>query len=598
MDDNSRADFEEGAVGDRVRELCRRGLDKFRQGDVAGALLDWDRARMLDTDAFLPRSYIERAAHGLDPESGEIPSGLTLPLGAPPDSGESPAVRVPAPPSDEDDEDDDYLELELTSGDPEPHHTVDTVDLAKRRFLDTALDVFQLDDLDAGWTLEPELGKALPPPPAQARAPSSDLGAVPAGIMGVPEDALAQTDDVEPDVDDLPAPPARLGGETLDMAADSDEYREISTRELARPGVGARAPAGHAIHDSDSEITVPGGATGEVEEAGGMSLSDDALLALGGVAEPSSGDDPTVERPGVVKRGLALPDLDDLFGETRRDDRHDTESDHQVTFREGTEDGLDQELTTERPSFRSGSHEFGGEIGSLGGLDEELTTERPAMNAGDQGIELPALDELFDPPENASGSPAVIVEPGLLDGMVDDEPGFIHAPAEPGAPDPVGLAPSSGDWESVYESIRSQVSDALPEAASEDERVGNWVSAFIDRARLEADRQRADLAVTALELALGEQPDSIVAQKLIHRHRDLLIEIYQSYLGDGSRVPMLAVPMHELRAETLESRGVFLLSRIDGTFTVEEILDVSGMSDIEAYRHLCKLALKGILELR
>jgi hypothetical protein len=38
-----------------------------------------------------------------------------------------------------------------------------------------------------------------------------------------------------------------------------------------------------------------------------------------------------------------------------------------------------------------------------------------------------------------------------------------------------------------------------------------------------------------------------------------------------------------------------LLSRIDGTLTIDELLDVSGMPRLEAYRHLCQLYLRGIL---
>ena len=60
----------------------------------------------------------------------------------------------------------------------------------------------------------------------------------------------------------------------------------------------------------------------------------------------------------------------------------------------------------------------------------------------------------------------------------------------------------------------------------------------------------------------------------------------------------LSLPMHELSSQDLDSRAVFLLSRIDGTFTFDEIIDVSGMSRLEALRHLAKLVLLGVLEVR
>lgn len=668
MDEQSTMDFEEGAVADRVAELCRRGLERFRDGDVSAALLDWNRARALDPEASQPRVYIARAAQGLDPESGDVPAGLALPLGAPPEgeSGEAPAATVGVSESPFDEEEEDYLELELTSPGDEPELTPNTIDFARQSFMEAAFELFDLDGVDAGWTLEDEVGRALPPPPREVRAPSeAELASVPASIMGVPDDALDDDDPSEPDLDDLPVPdPPRLGGETLDMPASSDEYRELATRELQpstdidlaavgdvgepelppaaaefdalaapatdplgespvldlddlaeratrelesaplvtsineRPTVEydsdaldlGLGPAGAADLDRDGEATVPGGSTGEI--AAGLGLSVEALEALAGEDSGSiAREDTTVERPGVVKRGLALPDLDGLFGDPARDDdRHDEPSaELDLHFREGAEDSLDHELTTERSSFYS--RELTTEQGGPG--DDDLTTERPSI----PDLGMPSLDDEQTSELEAAAlrSPAVIVEPGLVE---DDAPGVIHDRAAPGAPELVDIRPGSGNWERACDQLRDQVAGALPPADSADERVGHWVSAFIERARFELDRGNSALAVTALELALDEQPDSIVAQKLIHRHRGLLVDVFQSYLGDGSSVPYLAVPMHELQAETLDSRAVFLLSRIDGTFTVEEILDVAGMGEIEAYRHLSKLALKGILSLR
>jgi hypothetical protein len=39
----------------------------------------------------------------------------------------------------------------------------------------------------------------------------------------------------------------------------------------------------------------------------------------------------------------------------------------------------------------------------------------------------------------------------------------------------------------------------------------------------------------------------------------------------------------------------FVLSRIDGLLSIDEILDVCGMPRLEAYRYLCQLFLRGIL---
>jgi hypothetical protein len=71
--------------------------------------------------------------------------------------------------------------------------------------------------------------------------------------------------------------------------------------------------------------------------------------------------------------------------------------------------------------------------------------------------------------------------------------------------------------------------------------------------------------------------------------------VFQSYLGDLQRAPVLARPLHELSTAAINPRAAFLLSRIDGTLSVDETLDVSGMPRLEAYRYLCQLLLRGII---
>ena len=86
-----------------------------------------------------------------------------------------------------------------------------------------------------------------------------------------------------------------------------------------------------------------------------------------------------------------------------------------------------------------------------------------------------------------------------------------------------------------------------------------------------------------------------LGQKLITRNKDTIMQIFQSFIGDLDRMPQLARPLHELSNAPINPRAAFLLSRIDGTLTIDELLDVSGMPRMEAYRHICQLFLRGIL---
>jgi hypothetical protein len=74
-----------------------------------------------------------------------------------------------------------------------------------------------------------------------------------------------------------------------------------------------------------------------------------------------------------------------------------------------------------------------------------------------------------------------------------------------------------------------------------------------------------------------------------------MMAVFQAFLGDLQRQPVLARPLHELAAAPISPRAAFLLSRVDGTLSLDEILDVSGMPRLEAYRYLCQLFLRGIL---
>jgi predicted Rossmann fold nucleotide-binding protein DprA/Smf involved in DNA uptake len=102
-------------------------------------------------------------------------------------------------------------------------------------------------------------------------------------------------------------------------------------------------------------------------------------------------------------------------------------------------------------------------------------------------------------------------------------------------------------------------------------------------------------AVAAVDLALSENPGTALAQKLIHRNREVIMNVFQAYLGNLDRAPQLARPLHELGSAPISPRAAFLLSRIDGLLTIDEILDVCGMPRLEAYRYLCQLYLRGIL---
>jgi len=143
--------------------------------------------------------------------------------------------------------------------------------------------------------------------------------------------------------------------------------------------------------------------------------------------------------------------------------------------------------------------------------------------------------------------------------------------------------------------ILDEVDRAAPANEPREDKTRRRITTLIDQAQVWAAAHELDKSVAAIDLALSEDPNSALAQKLIHRNRDTIMSVFQGFLGNLDRQPSLARPLHELGSAPISPRAAFLLSRVDGALTLDEILDVSGMPRLEAYRYLCQLFLRGIL---
>jgi hypothetical protein len=88
------------------------------------------------------------------------------------------------------------------------------------------------------------------------------------------------------------------------------------------------------------------------------------------------------------------------------------------------------------------------------------------------------------------------------------------------------------------------------------------------------------IAESILEIDQGDAE----AQRYAESCRKVLTQMYAARLGALDRVVTVAVPADQIRWLSLDHRAGFLLSLVDGISTVEEILDISGMSRLEALR--------------
>jgi hypothetical protein len=96
-------------------------------------------------------------------------------------------------------------------------------------------------------------------------------------------------------------------------------------------------------------------------------------------------------------------------------------------------------------------------------------------------------------------------------------------------------------------------------------------------------------ALIVAESLLETNADDIDAQRYAQHCRDVLTQMYTARLGALTQRVRVAVPGDQIRWLSLDHRAGFVLSLVDGSATVEELLDISGMNRLDALRILYTL---------
>lgn len=111
----------------------------------------------------------------------------------------------------------------------------------------------------------------------------------------------------------------------------------------------------------------------------------------------------------------------------------------------------------------------------------------------------------------------------------------------------------------------------------------------LDEAEELAARGNLEEAHDLCRRLLSEDPSSVRTRALQADLQARLLQTYRQQIGDPTQVPSVLVPRHQIVWQDLDNRTGFLLSRIDGLLTFEDIIDISGMSEFEACRTLVRL---------
>jgi hypothetical protein len=114
---------------------------------------------------------------------------------------------------------------------------------------------------------------------------------------------------------------------------------------------------------------------------------------------------------------------------------------------------------------------------------------------------------------------------------------------------------------------------------------------LVDECQTALKEGRADSAALAAEMALrlGEQSASRGVDGIVGSTRGLFERAFCACVGDMKCAPIRAMPSEELAAHGFDHRAAFLMSRMDGMVTVNDLLDIAGMPRFDALRLMAAL---------
>jgi hypothetical protein len=121
----------------------------------------------------------------------------------------------------------------------------------------------------------------------------------------------------------------------------------------------------------------------------------------------------------------------------------------------------------------------------------------------------------------------------------------------------------------------------------------------IDEARAAMDAGDLTGAVTAAEAALREADEAPAPGivEVIESARPLLINVFSTYVGPSSGLPVLAPRADDIARRQLGERDRAVLKRIDGNRTLEELFDGSGLGSTDALRVVARLIRSGAVRI-
>jgi len=523
-----------------IDQLIEEGLTLYGQGDLDGALVAWEKALAVDPENPQASSYVDYVRSNYDALTGDAANDESkVPFGI----------------------DDEPYQIEILPGEIE--------------YLQAPTEVAPVT-VDEGWFMEddnsaprhtPEVEADEPPAvsfedqtreyQSSNRAPASGTEAPPSLDSGRFEFITAEV---------TPGPVGGFASELTNLR-ERDTGFVKPTAKTTPPRAGSETddplttlpPADLSISLSDDEPP-PSATPADLLASLPTPLRGSPLDAKSGIPRTDTAElPPSLRRPAATEPAFAFPST-----LTRDTVTRDFEA-------QKTTSATPKLSATPTRELQAGEITFG----------RELVTA-PTRDLGLRPLGITATAASAISPDEEPTSTRRAVSAGALSGEPGEGTRFdLILPF-----DPIGARSAQ---------ILDEIDEGAPSSEAQEDRTRRRITTLFEKALTWSQTGELDKAVAAIDLALAEDPNTPLGQKLIHRHRDQMLNVFQAFVGDLSRQPVLARPLHELASAPISPRAAFLLSRIDGSLTLDELLDVSGMPRLEAYRYLCQLFLRGIL---
>lgn len=104
-------------------------------------------------------------------------------------------------------------------------------------------------------------------------------------------------------------------------------------------------------------------------------------------------------------------------------------------------------------------------------------------------------------------------------------------------------------------------------------------------------------ALLLAEALVADEPENAAAQRCVATCRTTLENVYLAQLGSRAEVPRIILSSDKLRTLNPDRWAAFIISRVDGMSSIDDIIDIAGMPQLDALRILYELLQQGVIGL-